>query len=680
MSAITATLPRARALSPRVVLGAIVLIGAVLNELLARTLVTPLLFPDEYLYSQLGRSIATTGRLTVRGVNPHFLPVLAPVLNAPFWLVHDIGLAFRLVQAENAVFVSLAAIPAYALARRAGADNRLSLAVAALTVAGPPALYSGHLLAEPLAYPLFLAVLAAGVELLAEPRRRNQVVFLVVAALATLTRVQLALVPLCVAVAVVVIGARDRRLRAALREQRLLLGLIGGALVLGLVILFARGFGYYHVGIKAKSAATAARIAGLDVFVLLIATGGALAPSAVVGLAQAVARPRGAREQAFGVVASLFALGTLAQCVLWGDVQLVQERYLIYLLPVLAVAFCLRRTRANRRPVAEIGVAAAIAATAALVPLANYAIDDANHIVPTLDAVERVQTLLNSASSAAAVFALGVTVLAAFGAATVVLRRGTLVTVLVSLAAASTLLGLATSYGAELSTVARHNFIPADMHWIDNAAPGEKTLVVVGNASKAGSLANLFWNTSVTHVVRTPGAYKIDWLDDPVAQVGATGVLRVHGKPVRGTVVVSEDPYALVVLAHASPLATAGPITVWHTSGPARLGILLYDRMLNGAALHVGTIRAWQTGGWLEIPVGAPLAARVPATVLFRNRTLHMVVHVPAGGRTLARIRVCARNGWSGGFVASPATNYQGGWLAPTLGTPRFVPDPAACP
>lgn len=680
MSAISATLPRVRTLSPRIVLAAIVVLGAVLNELLATTSATPILFPDEYLYSQLGRSLATTGHLAVRGVNPHFLPVLAPVLNAPFWLVHDIGLAYRLIQAENALFLSLAAIPTYLLARRLGATSRLSLAAAALAVAGPPALYSARLLAEPLAYPLFLAVLAVSVELLAHPTRRNQVLFLTFGALATLTRIQLALVPLCVALAVVVIGTRGRRLRSALREQRLLLGLIGGALVIGLAVLFVRGFGYYHLGPKAKSTVTAGRIAGIDVFVLLMGTGAALAPSAVVGLFQAVARPRSAREQAFGIVSVLFALGTIVQCVLWGDVQLVQERYLIYLLPVLTMGFCLRRSRPERRPVAEIGVAAAIAAMAAVVPLASYSIDDAAHIVPTLDAVARAQAALHSASNAAAVFALGTTVLAAFGAATVVLRRGALATMLVSLAAAVTLLGLATSYTASLSDLARHNFLPADAHWLDHAAPGEKTLVVIGNASKAGTLANLFWNPTVAHVVRTPGAYNVDWLDDPIAAVGPTGTLRVHGKPLTGTVVVSSDPYTLVVLADAKLLGAAGPLAAWHANGAARLGVLLHNRTLDGAALHTGSLRTWETGGWLEVPIGAPTAARVPAAVAFKSRSWTRTVHVAAGGTTVARIPVCGPHGWAGGFVASPATIYDGRWLAPTFGTPRFVPDPSACP
>ena len=152
MSAISAVLlPAVRTRTVRLTLGAIVLLGTVVNAVLASTLATPGLFPDEYLYSQLGRSLATTGGLTVRGVDPHFLPVLAPVLNAPLWLVHDLGTAYRLVQVENAFLLSLAALPTYWLARRLGTSERVSLVAACMAVFGPAAFYAPPLLAGPVA-------------------------------------------------------------------------------------------------------------------------------------------------------------------------------------------------------------------------------------------------------------------------------------------------------------------------------------------------------------------------------------------------------------------------------------------------------------------------------------------------------------------------------------------------
>ena len=50
---------------------------------------TPLYFPDEYIYGALARSLATSGRLAIRGTSAHFPALLEPLLAAPFWLAGD---------------------------------------------------------------------------------------------------------------------------------------------------------------------------------------------------------------------------------------------------------------------------------------------------------------------------------------------------------------------------------------------------------------------------------------------------------------------------------------------------------------------------------------------------------------------------------------------------------------
>src|SRR6185503_8863788 len=111
--------------------------------------------------------------------------------------------------------------------------------------------------------------------------------------------------------------------------------------------------------------------------------GVAVVPSAVVGLALALAKPRTRAEAAFGVVTVSFLVTTIVQCVVWGDVQRVQERYLGYLLPLIGLAFVARVTRRERSLVPEIGITAGIAAVAALVPLSGYAIDADHYMAPT---------------------------------------------------------------------------------------------------------------------------------------------------------------------------------------------------------------------------------------------------------------------------------------------------------
>src|SRR4029077_14252264 len=79
---------------------------------------TPLYFPDEYIYGSIARSLAQSGKPMIRGSSAHFPAMLEPLLAAPFWLTHDAELAYRLTQAENALAMSLAAVPVYLLVRR----------------------------------------------------------------------------------------------------------------------------------------------------------------------------------------------------------------------------------------------------------------------------------------------------------------------------------------------------------------------------------------------------------------------------------------------------------------------------------------------------------------------------------------------------------------------------------
>ena len=97
---------------------ALPLAGLVAASFVARFLValgrpTPNLFPDEYTYAQLGRSIASFGRPLVRGQLYHFPALLEPVLTAPAWLVGDPSVSYRLIQALGALAMSLAAVPVF---------------------------------------------------------------------------------------------------------------------------------------------------------------------------------------------------------------------------------------------------------------------------------------------------------------------------------------------------------------------------------------------------------------------------------------------------------------------------------------------------------------------------------------------------------------------------------------
>ena len=142
---------RVAAIPARIGLPAIVLTSFVLRLAAAFAHATPLYFPDEYIYGGLARSLATSGRLAIRGSSAHFPALLEPLLTAPFWLFGDPLLAYRLTQGLNALAMSLAAVPVYLLARRLGLGSGLALGAAALAVACPDLLDASFVRADPIA-------------------------------------------------------------------------------------------------------------------------------------------------------------------------------------------------------------------------------------------------------------------------------------------------------------------------------------------------------------------------------------------------------------------------------------------------------------------------------------------------------------------------------------------------
>ena len=164
-------LTRAAAVPARLLLAGIVAISFGLRFAAALVHTTPLYFPDEYIYGTIARSLAESGRPLIRGHSAHFPALLEPLLAAPFWLTHDPAVAYRLTQAENALAMSLAAIPVYLLVRRLGGGAWMALAAGALTVASPDLFFASFVLADAIAYPLVLGAIYLGVCALSQPTR-----------------------------------------------------------------------------------------------------------------------------------------------------------------------------------------------------------------------------------------------------------------------------------------------------------------------------------------------------------------------------------------------------------------------------------------------------------------------------------------------------------------------------
>jgi hypothetical protein len=356
---------------------------------------TPYYLPDEYIYPSLARSLAESGRPLIRGASVHFPALLEPIVTAPVWLVtNDPVTAFRLTQGIHAVLFSLAAVPAYLLCRRLGLAQWLGLAVAALAVAVPDGVYSSTMLADPLAYPLVLSAVYAGVCVVSEPTLRAQLAFAVISALGVFARIQYVIVPLAVVVAEVVVD-RFHLVRAVRRLWLSLVLLIVPPVLLLATLGSARVFGVYANGDRAVHPGSILHWVGLEAMLLTYSTGWVIVPGALAGLGIALFRSRNRAELAFAVTTVILACGLLLEAAQIADTDSgrFQERYLFSLVPLLAIAFCLyvKRGLPGRIPVGLLS--AGLLLLAARVPLSGYAAAHNKDDSPTLWAVLRFEGL-----------------------------------------------------------------------------------------------------------------------------------------------------------------------------------------------------------------------------------------------------------------------------------------------
>ena len=82
-------------------------------------MVAPFVFVDEAIYTELARSLADTGGYAVRELPVSGYSLLYPALIAPAYLLFDSLVdAYTAAKVTNAIVMSLAAVPAYLLARR----------------------------------------------------------------------------------------------------------------------------------------------------------------------------------------------------------------------------------------------------------------------------------------------------------------------------------------------------------------------------------------------------------------------------------------------------------------------------------------------------------------------------------------------------------------------------------
>ncbi len=620
-----------RSVSARVALAAVFLAAAAYHLAWGLGHATPAVFTDELLHSKLAQAFAAGHPFEIRGAHVFFPAFLPALLQAPAWLAGDAGTSYALAKALNALVMSAAVFPAYWLARQLVRPAYAVLAAAA-AVAAPALVYHSYLLSEALAYPVFLVTFAVLVRALARPSWRIGLLAVALSGVAVATRVQFVALPLVFAV---LLASRPKELRRH-AVPAIGLGLLAVAAIVGGSALLGT---YAGVELLDFAPGEVARWAAWTGVLVPFAAGWVLVPGAILGLGAGAVRPRSREEGAFARLAlgvgALFLLQ--AGLIAAGESHRPLERYAIYLVPLVAVAFFayIERGAPWRRVYAGIAIALGLAAW--LVPFPSLADFRFSFDSPVLSAYGQLAHWIGDAN-AATVFA-AVPLLAS---AAIALRpHAARTTAAIALALLVGTGALAYTGDREMTQRTRASFAATPADWLDGYGPADYL-------GLPGATPHFWWTLEAWN--RDAG--RPIWLDMPPpkndswaagkGEIAADGTLLVDGAPFAGGRLVVNQYASQIELAGANVVAEPRPgLTLMNVPADVQVRSLatgLFRDKLSTGNLHY---RAWpsaQAGVYrVKLSLPSTLAARtVTASVgsVTKSATLEpggsVVLELPA--------------------------------------------------
>jgi hypothetical protein len=480
-------------------LAGLVAVSAVVRLLLARRVAAPWIMVDELIYSELAKGVAAGDGFSIRGVATNAYGFVYPLLIAPAYFVDSLPRAYELVKAINALLMSLAAIPAYFLARRV-LPSGLSLLAALLAVALPSLLYAGEVMTENVFYPLFLCVALMLVVTLERPTALRQLALLALCGLAYLTRAQaLAFFPAVLLAPVLLRSWRSFRTlyaAAALAVGGLLgLQLVRGASPLDLLGAYSVT-GEHRYGVGEVARWLLYHVAELDLYLGVVPFSATLVLFALWSRLPRAVRPFLAATAALSIC---FLLEVSAFASL-PSVERIEERNLFYLAPLALIGLLVWIDQGLPRPALAAGAAAALgAALPGVIPYERLigvpSQSDTLMLLPLWRIHERWSVALSDLAAVTVVLALA-------GALTflVVPRRYALALPLAVLAlflVAARPISARMEYAALGALAEGMNQHPRN--WVDEAVAGQGEVAVIwtGNTSRFSVWQNEFFSRSV---------------------------------------------------------------------------------------------------------------------------------------------------------------------------------------
>jgi hypothetical protein len=361
-------------------LAAIVALSFVLRAWLGRGMLAPFIMVDELIYAELARSIGESGERLVRDVPTTGYGIGYPLLIAPVYAVFEsLPDAYAAVKVVNSLLMSLAAVPAYLLARRV-AGQWWALGAAVLAVAIPSMAYTGTVMTENAFYPLFLLVAWQLARVLERPTVGRQLLLLALIAAAYTIRVQ-ALVLVPAALTAPILLALFERRRATLRPfapAYAVVGVLGAAVVvlqLGSGRELSELLGAYSVvgegsyDVRLVLDYLVWHLAELDLYLAILPVAATLVLLSLVrGL------PRRLQEHLAVTVAltSWLAVAVAAFASRFAS-ERIQERNLFVVAPLLLVCLVAWVERGAPRPrIAAVAAAAVAALAPLLIPFERF--------------------------------------------------------------------------------------------------------------------------------------------------------------------------------------------------------------------------------------------------------------------------------------------------------------------
>lgn len=635
---------RVRAIPAALVLTLMIGASAALRAWAGTLVVTPWINSDEITYSQLGRGLYLTGHLDVLGRPIGFLSLVHPALVGPPLLLGNVGVAYALLKAVQAVVISLTAIPVFLWARRL-VRPPWALAAAALTLALPGLGYAGVIMSEVTFVPLMTLAAYAMAAAVARPTLRNQALVFGAIALCLATRLQAFILLPAFATAIVLKALFDRRFRKPLREFAPSLGLYAGLGALWAAYHFAGGQGGRALGGYQGLLQTSVDVHAAAQFVMYHAADVALITAvlpvcALVMLVIQVTAQREIDDDLKAYVAVVTAL------VVWVVLEVgtfaaryvghLAERNMLPIAPALLIGLAVWVDRGAYRPRhAAVLTAMVLFVLLATLPVTRFAVNalpDGFMLVP----FQRLQGANPGANLDFVLPYFALPLLALF--ASVPRSLAWILPVSVAAVLAYTSVSVSGAMGDVSRALAPHLF-GSSKNWIDRTTHRPVGYLYAGEDFNP-VFENIFWNRRIRNVYAMPGTLVPGPLPQTAVQPTGAGLLttRGDGAPVERFLVADSS---LVLSGTRIATAPRAKLALWRVNGPPAVSAWLAG--VDVASSHRGRARLLVVGamdetarlsfydcrrGTLRVRLAAGEARRV---AIFREGVAIRQVHLQPG-------------------------------------------------